>query len=71
MRLMHLNVILRPGRLPEMQLEKMEEHRKLGRELGLLIKFLESDTGKDRDVQRPRVFYRREIETSQWVVAKP
>jgi hypothetical protein len=54
-----------------MQLEKIEEQRKLGREIGLLIKFVESDTGNDRNVQRPRVFYRREAETSPLVVARP
>lgn len=59
------------ARVPEMQLEKIEEQRKMGRELGLLIKFVESDTGADRNVQRPRVFYRREAESSPLVVAKP
>jgi WD40 repeat protein len=59
------------ARVPDMQLEKIEEQRKLGRELGLLIKFVESDTGADRNVQRPRVFYRREAENSPLIVAKP
>jgi WD40 repeat protein len=58
-------------RVPEMQMEKIEEQRKLGRELGLLIKFVETDSGKDRNVQRPRVFYRREAESTPLVVAKP
>jgi WD40 repeat protein len=59
------------ARVPEMQLEKIEEQRKLGRGLELLIKFVESDTGADRNVQRPRVFYRREAESSPLIVAKP
>ncbi|HEY8204049.1 MAG TPA: caspase family protein [Pyrinomonadaceae bacterium] len=59
------------ARVPEMQLEKIEEQRKLGRELGLLIKFVESDTGSDRNLQRPRVFYRREPESSPLVIARP
>ncbi|HEY3103219.1 MAG TPA: hypothetical protein VGJ69_06480, partial [Pyrinomonadaceae bacterium] len=59
------------ARVPEMQLEKIEEQRKLGRELGLLIKFVESDTGADRNLQRPRVFYRREPESSPLVIARP
>jgi WD40 repeat protein len=59
------------ARVPEMQLEKIEEQRKLGREIGLLIKFVESDTGADRNVQRPRVFYRREAESAALIVAKP
>ncbi|HEX6188258.1 MAG TPA: caspase family protein [Pyrinomonadaceae bacterium] len=59
------------ARVPEMQLEKIEEQRKMGRQLQQLIKFVESDTGKDRNVQRPRVFYRRETESSPLIVAKP
>ena len=59
------------ARVPEMQLEKIEEQRKTGRQLEQLIKFAESDTGKDRNVQRPRVFYRREPESSPLVVARP
>ena len=58
-------------RVPEMQLEKIAEQRQQGRELGLLIKFVETDSGKDRNVQRPRVFYRREAEHTPLVVAKP
>ena len=59
------------ARVPEMQLEKIEEQRKLGREIGLLIKFVESDSGAERNVQRPRVFYRRETESSPMIVARP
>ncbi|MGQ0763051.1 MAG: caspase family protein [Acidobacteriota bacterium] len=59
------------ARVPEMQLEKIEEQRKLGRGVGLVIKFVESDIGEDRNVQRPRVFYRREAESSPLIVAKP
>jgi WD40 repeat protein len=59
------------ARVPEMQMEKIEEQRKMGRELGLVIKFVESDTGPDRNVQRPRVFYRREMESNPMIVARP
>lgn len=59
------------ARVPEMQQEKIVEQLRQGRELELLIKFAESDTGKERNVQRPRVFYRRETESSPLVVAKP
>ena len=57
-------------RVPQMQEEKMKE----GRGLGLNIAFTEgeqkiADPDK-RSVQRPRVFYRREMEANPLVVAK-
>jgi WD40 repeat protein len=58
-------------RVPQMQQEKIEEQHKLGRQLELVIKFAESDAGTQRSVQRPRVFYRREAETSPLVVTRP
>jgi WD40 repeat protein len=51
-------------RVPEMQEEKMSQ----GRGLGLEIVFSE---GERRAVQRPRVFYRRELEANPLVIAKP
>jgi uncharacterized caspase-like protein len=59
------------ARVPEMQLEKVEEQRKQGRQLEHIIVFAEGDKSKGRQVQRPRVFYRREAETSPLVVARP
>ena len=58
-------------RVPLMQEEKMKQ----GRGLGLEIAFTEgeqkiADPDK-RSVQRPRVFYRREMETDPLVIAKP
>src|SRR6185503_3395534 len=58
-------------RVPQMQQEKMTQ----GRGLGLQIAFTEgeadvSDPSK-RSLQRPRVFYRRELETTPLVIAKP
>ena len=58
-------------RVPQMQQEKMTQ----GRGVGLGIAFTEgeasvADPGK-RSVQRPRVFYRRELEASPLVIAKP
>jgi WD40 repeat protein len=58
-------------RVPLMQEEKMKQ----GRSLGLEIAFTEgeqkiADPDK-RSVQRPRVFYRREMETDPLVMAKP
>jgi len=54
-------------RVPQMQQEKIEEQLRQGRQ----IVFAERDKGSERDVQRPRVFYRRETETHPLVVAKP
>jgi hypothetical protein len=51
-------------RVPQMQEEKMAQ----GRGLGLEISFTEGET---RSVQRPRVFYRRELETNPLVITKP
>jgi uncharacterized caspase-like protein len=59
------------ARVPQMQLEKFGEQRKEGRELQQVIKFAESDAGTERNVQRPRVFYRRELESSPMIVARP
>lgn len=51
-------------RVPQMQEEKMSQ----GRGLGIEIAFTEGET---RTVQRPRVFYRRELETNPLVITKP
>jgi hypothetical protein len=58
-------------RVPQMQEEKMNE----ARGVGLDFAFTEDEqrtSGPDkRSVQRPRVFYRKEVETNPLVVAKP
>jgi len=58
-------------RVPQMQEEKMKESRGLG----LNIAFAEGEQKiadpEKRSVQRPRVFYRREMEATPLVVAKP
>lgn len=57
-------------RVPQMQLAMMQDARRLGR----AIVFVESEEGtadiESRNVQRPRVFYRREPEARRLVVAK-
>lgn len=56
-------------RVPQMQQEKMAAGRGLG------IAFAEGEASvpdpQKRSVQRPRVFYRRELEASPLVIAKP
>jgi WD40 repeat protein/uncharacterized caspase-like protein len=58
-------------RVPQMQETKMKE----GRGVGLEIAFTEGEQKvadpEKRTVQRPRVFYRRELEANQLVIAKP
>lgn len=58
-------------RVPQMQEQKMNE----GRGVGLAIAFTEGETSitdpQKRTVQRPRVFYRREMEVNPLVIAKP
>ncbi len=58
-------------RVPQMQEQKMKESRGLG--LGIVFTEGEQKTAdpEKRSVQRPRVFYRREMEASPLVVAKP
>lgn len=56
-------------RVPQMQQEKMKETRGLG------IAFVEGEQKiadpEKRSLQRPRVFYRREMETTPLVIARP
>ena len=58
-------------RVPQMQEQKMIE----GRGVGLSIAFTEGEANvtepQKRSVQRPRVFYRREMEANPLVIAKP
>ena len=58
-------------RVPQMEEEKMKQSRGLG----LNIAFTEGEQkiadSEKRSVQRPRVFYRREMEANPLVVAKP
>jgi len=58
-------------RVPQMQQEKMQQ----GRGLGVEISFTEDEPPatdpSNRSVQRPRVFYRRELEATPLVIAKP
>ena len=58
-------------RVPQMQEEKMKQTRGIG----LGIAFTEGEQKiadpEKRSVQRPRVFYRREMEANPLVVAKP
>jgi WD40 repeat protein/uncharacterized caspase-like protein len=58
-------------RVPQMQEAKMQQ----GRGIGLEIAFTEGEQNindpEKRSVQRPRVFYRRELEANPLVIAKP
>ncbi len=58
-------------RVPQMQEEKMKQARGFGKE----VSFVEGEQTiadpEKRSVQRPRVFYRRELEANPLIVAKP
>lgn len=58
-------------RVPQMQEEKMKQ----ARGVGLQVAFVEGEQNiadpEKRSVQRPRVFYRRELESNPLVIAKP
>jgi uncharacterized caspase-like protein/dipeptidyl aminopeptidase/acylaminoacyl peptidase len=58
-------------RVPQMQEAKMQQ----ARGVGLEIAFVEGEQNiadpQKRNVQRPRVFYRRELEVSPLIIAKP
>jgi WD40 repeat protein/uncharacterized caspase-like protein len=58
-------------RVPQMQEEKMKQ----ARGVGMQIAFVEGEQNiadpEKRNVQRPRVFYRRELEANPLVIAKP
>ncbi len=58
-------------RVPQMQQEKMKQ----ARGVGLQIAFVEGEQNiaepEKRNVQRPRVFYRRELEANPLIIARP
>jgi WD40 repeat protein/uncharacterized caspase-like protein len=58
-------------RVPQMQEEKMKQSRGLGLDIAFTEGEQKIADPEKRSIQRPRVFYRREMETSPLVVAKP
>jgi uncharacterized caspase-like protein len=59
-------------RVPQMQEEKLKEGQ--GRQLEQVVAFVPGDEKTDpakRNLQRPRVFYRRELGVGAFIVAKP
>lgn len=57
-------------RVPQMQQDELGLQKKQGRQLNR-IKFAAANSGNERSLQRPRVFYRREMEAYPLIVAKP
>jgi uncharacterized caspase-like protein len=53
------------NRVPELQLEKIQQASTLGRNLSF------AEGSRAPVSQQPRLFYRRELEDSTWVVARP
>ncbi len=58
-------------RVPQMQEEKMKQSRGLGLDIAFTEGEQKIADPDKRGVQRPRVFYRREMETDPLVIAKP
>jgi len=58
-------------RVPLMQEEKMKQARGVGLEVAFTEGEKEISDPSKRSVQRPRVFYRRELEANPLVIAKP
>jgi WD40 repeat protein/uncharacterized caspase-like protein len=56
-------------RVPEMQQARMQQARQDGRQLAY-VEGEENDEASKRNIQRPRIFYRRELEAQPFIVAK-
>jgi hypothetical protein len=59
------------ARVPQMQEEKMKQSRGVGIDIAFVEDEQRTSDPAKRSVQRPRVFYRRELEANPLVVAKP
>jgi WD40 repeat protein/uncharacterized caspase-like protein len=60
-------------RVPQMQLEAVEQSRKLGRSLSFgTTNRAAGDASPDaaENIQQPKMFYRRELETNPWIVSQ-
>jgi WD40 repeat protein len=57
------------GRVPRLQLEKIDEARKAGRRLRFNAGPRGDGAAGDDSTQHPRVFYRRELDDAAWIVA--
>jgi uncharacterized caspase-like protein len=58
-------------RVPQMQEEKIKQSRGLGKQIAFTEDEQNVADPQKRTVQRPRVFYRRELEANPLVIAKP
>jgi hypothetical protein len=58
-------------RVPQMQEEKIKQSRGLGKQIAFTEDDQKVSDPQKRTVQRPRVFYRRELEANPLVIAKP
>jgi WD40 repeat protein len=58
-------------RVPQMQEEKMKESRGFGLDLSFVEGEEKIPDPAQRSIQRPRIFYRREMETQPFVIARP
>ena len=58
-------------RVPQLQLEKIKEARDLKNKSAIVGREERIPEPEKGNLQRPRVFYRREAEARPWLIAKP
>jgi Caspase domain len=58
------------SRVPQMQEIKIQETRAQGRELAFVARAERSDDAEKQEVQRPRAFYRRELQQQPFIIAR-
>jgi WD40 repeat protein/uncharacterized caspase-like protein len=59
------------NRVPQMQEIKIQETRAQGRELAFVARAERGEDAEKQEVQRPRAFYRRELQQQPFIIARP
>ena len=59
------------SRVPQMQEIKIQETRAQGRELAFVARAERGEDAEKQEVQRPRAFYRRELQQQPFIIARP
>ena len=59
------------SRVPQMQEIKIQETRAQGRELAFVARAERGEDAEKQEIQRPRAFYRRELQQQPFIIARP
>lgn len=59
------------SRVPQMQEIKIQETRAQGRELAFVEREVRGEDWEKQEVQRPRAFYRRELQQQPFIISGP